>query len=164
MLKRAEHVNKYLLCLTYLILLKTENTPYNQTELHIINAKSLVANCANIDIYCYMMTYSYISSIYRLNWFTGRSKLLWEYVFLYYGNMTASSNGNIFRVTGRLCGPVPGEFPAQRPVTRSIDVFFDLRMNKRLSKQSWCCWFETLSRPLWRHRNEILLASFVLIC
>ena len=32
--------------------------------------------------------------------------------------------------------PVPGEFPAQRPVTRSFDVFFDLRLNKRLSKQS----------------------------
>ena len=30
--------------------------------------------------------------------------------------------------------PVPGEFPAQRPVTRSLDVFFDLRLNKRLSK------------------------------
>ena len=26
-----------------------------------------------------------------------------------------------------------GEFPAQRPVTRSFDVFFDLRLNKRLS-------------------------------
>ena len=33
--------------------------------------------------------------------------------------------------------PVPGEFPAQRPVTRNFDVFFDLRLNKRLSKQSW---------------------------
>ena len=33
--------------------------------------------------------------------------------------------------------PVPGEFPAQRPVTRSFDVFFDLRLNKWLSKQSW---------------------------
>ena len=32
---------------------------------------------------------------------------------------------------------VPGEYPAQRPVTRSFDVFFDLRMKKRLSKQSW---------------------------
>ena len=49
--------------------------------------------------------------------------------------------------------PVPGEFPAQRPVTRSFDVFFDLRLNKRLSKQSWGWWFERLSRPLWRHRN-----------
>ena len=33
--------------------------------------------------------------------------------------------------------PVPGEFPTQRPVTRSFDVFLDLRLNKRLSKQSW---------------------------
>ena len=32
--------------------------------------------------------------------------------------------------------PVPGEFPAQRPVMRSFDAFFDLRLNKRLSKQS----------------------------
>ena len=47
--------------------------------------------------------------------------------------------------------PVTGEFPAQRPVTRNFDVFFDLRLNKRLSKQSWGCWFETLSCPLWRH-------------
>ena len=40
-----------------------------------------------------------------------------------------SSNGNIFRVTGHLCGEftVYGEFPAQRTVTRSFDVFFDLR-------------------------------------
>ena len=51
--------------------------------------------------------------------------------------------------------PFPGEFFAQRPVTRSFNVFFDLRLNKRLSKQSWGWWFETLSRPLWRHRNDI---------
>ena len=78
------------------------------------------------------------------------------------GYMMTSSNGNIFRVTGHLCGeftgnsPVPGEFPAQRSVTRSFDVFFDLRLNKRLSKQSWGWWFETLSCPLWRHCNETL--------
>ena len=49
--------------------------------------------------------------------------------------------------------PVPGEFPAQRPVTRSFGVFFDLRLNKPLSKQWWAWWFETLSCPLWRHCN-----------
>ena len=32
---------------------------------------------------------------------------------------------------------VTGESPAQRPVTRSFDVFFDLRLNERLSKQWW---------------------------
>ena len=47
--------------------------------------------------------------------------------------------------------PVPGEFPAQRPATRSFDVFFDLCLNKRLSKQSWGWWFETPSRSWWRH-------------
>ena len=67
----------------------------------------------------------------------------------------ASSNGNIFRVTGHLCGEFTGEFPAQRPVTRSFDVFFDLRLNIRLSKQSWGWWFETLSRSLWRHCNAV---------
>ena len=50
--------------------------------------------------------------------------------------------------------PVPGEFPAQRPVTQSFDVFFDLRLNKWLSKQSWGWWFETLSHPLWHHLND----------
>ena len=49
--------------------------------------------------------------------------------------------------------PVTGEFPSQRPVTRSLDVFFDLRLNKGLSKQSWGWWFETSSRSLWRHCN-----------
>ena len=48
--------------------------------------------------------------------------------------------------------PVPGEFPSQRPVTRSFDIFFDLRPNKRLSKQcGW--WFETPSWSLWRQCN-----------
>ena len=51
--------------------------------------------------------------------------------------------------------PVPGEFPTQRPVTRGFDVFFDLRLNNRLSKQWWGWWNENLSRSLWRHRNAI---------
>ena len=47
--------------------------------------------------------------------------------------------------------PIPGELPTQRPVTRGFDIFFDLRPNKRLSKHWWGWWFETPSRPLWRH-------------
>ena len=65
-----------------------------------------------------------------------------------------SSNVNIFSVTGLLCG----EFPAQRPVTRSFDAFFDLRLNKQLSKQSWGWWFETLPRQLWCHSNDNLIS------
>ena len=69
--------------------------------------------------------------------------------------MMTSSNGSIFRVTGPLCGEFtgPGDFPAQRPVTRSFDVFFDRRVNKRLSKQLRGWWLETPSWSLWRHRN-----------
>ena len=47
--------------------------------------------------------------------------------------------------------PVTGEFPSQRPVTRIFDVFFDLRLNKRLSRQSWGWGFETPLRLSWRH-------------
>ena len=54
---------------------------------------------------------------------------------------------------------VTGEFPTQRLVTRSIDVFFDLRLNEGLSKQSCGWWFETSSRPLWRHCNMVKYVS-----
>ena len=49
--------------------------------------------------------------------------------------------------------PVSVQSPSQRPVARSFDVFFDQRLNKRLSKQSRRRWFETRSFPLWRHSN-----------
>ena len=59
--------------------------------------------------------------------------------------MLTSSNGNIFRLTCFWAGnspvtaenpPVTGEFSSHRPVTRSCHVFFALRLNKRLSKQT----------------------------
>ena len=84
--------------------------------------------------------------------------------------MMTSSNGNIFPVTGPLYGESTCHMwiPAQRPVTRSCDVFFDLRPNKRLSKQWWGWWFETSSRPLWRDCNGlgqcIFSADFAAIC
>ena len=67
--------------------------------------------------------------------------------------MMTWSNGNVFRVTGPLCG----EFTAPRwiPRLKASDAepwcFFDLGPNKRLSKQSIRRWFETPSRQLWRH-------------
>ena len=42
---------------------------------------------------------------------------------------------------------------SKRSLTRSFDVFFDLRLNKRLNKQSRGWWFETPSHSLWRHCN-----------
>ena len=58
-----------------------------------------------------------------------------------------SSNENNFRVIGPLWNsPFTGEFPAQKPVTRSFDIFFDLRLDQKLSKPwrrrdltSLCC-------------------------
>ena len=60
--------------------------------------------------------------------------------------MMASSKGNIFRVTGLLCG----EFTEGQWCGPSM---FSLicALNKRLSKQSWGWWFETPSCSLWRH-------------
>ena len=57
--------------------------------------------------------------------------------------------------------PAIGDFPEQRPVTRGFDIFFDLRLNKRLSKQWWGWWLETQSCPLWRHRNGCCAACFI---
>ena len=70
------------------------------------------------------------------------------------GIMMTSSNGNIFRVTGHLCGEFTG--PRWIPHTKASDAELWCLLwsaNKRLSKQSWGWWFEPQSRPLWRHRN-----------
>ena len=71
--------------------------------------------------------------------------------------MTTSSNGNIFCVTGPLCG----EFTGHRwiPCTKASDTelwcfLSSVLKNERLSKQSGGWWLETPSRPLWRHCNE----------
>ena len=73
-----------------------------------------------------------------------------------------SSNGNIFRVTGILRGEFTGHrwIPRTRPVTRSFDVFFDLRLNKRLSKQSRDRWSETPPRSLWRQSNDMTFTNW----
>ena len=58
-----------------------------------------------------------------------------------------SWNGNISALLAlrAVNSPVNDEFPSQRPVTRSFHVFFDQRLNKRLSKQSNRRWFWTPS-------------------
>ena len=77
--------------------------------------------------------------------------------------MMTSSNGNIIRVTGPLCGEFTGlgEFPAQMPVTRNFDAFFDLRLNKCLSKQPRGWWSETPLWSLWRHGNGLRVPSVI---
>ena len=70
-------------------------------------------------------------------------------------HMMTPSDGNILTSLA-FCErnpPVTGGFPSQRPVTQSFDVFFDVRQNKRRSKQSRYWWFETPWHSLWRHCN-----------
>ena len=74
-------------------------------------------------------------------------------------SMMTASNRNIVRVTVPLCV----EFIDHRwiPLTKASDAelwcfffcFFNLHLNRRLSKQSRRWWCETPSRSLWRHRN-----------
>ena len=44
----------------------------------------------------------------------------------------------------------------QRALTWNFHVFFDLRLNKRLSKQCWGWWFEMPLHPLWCHYNDFV--------
>ena len=99
------------------------------------------------------------------------SKLLWK---LWHGSVITSNENpwnetnpwrhqmETFSALLSLCAgnsPVTSEFSTQRPVTRSFEVFFDLRLNKRLSKQSWGWWFETPLCSLWRHCNTSMVYS-----
>ena len=96
---------------------------------------------------CYMLP-SLPGHLSKRNWSrAGLGELMAVYGPLSYKIvrvMMASSNENILRFTGLLCG----EF-----TDPGFGVFFDLRLNKRLSKQSWGWWFETPSWSLWRHCN-----------
>ena len=76
-------------------------------------------------------------------------------------DMMTSSNGNIFRVTGPLYGEFTGHrwIPRTQASSASFDIFFDLRLNKPLIKQSWGWWFETPSCSLWRHCNGNVCSS-----
>ena len=51
------------------------------------------------------------------------------------------------------CPPITGGFPWQRASNSGLDVFFEVGLNKRLSKHSNCRWFETPLGSLWRHFN-----------
>ena len=58
-----------------------------------------------------------------------------------------------FRVIGPLWRESTGHrwIPLTKPITRNFDVFFYVRLNTRLSKQSRCWWFETPWCLLWHH-------------
>ena len=101
-----------------------------------VKMHAIVYPCDTLSPFAYAYSVGYTSS-----W--------WRHQMETFSALLALCDGN---------SPVTGEFPAQRPVTRIFDVFFDLRPNKRLNKQSWGWWFETPSRPLWPHCNVVLPA------
>ena len=78
-----------------------------------------------------------------------------RYIVVHQNIMMTSSNGNIFRVTGHLCG----QFTDHRwiPHTKASDAelwCFSLicaRINGGVN--SWGWWFETPSLSFWRHCN-----------
>ena len=69
--------------------------------------------------------------------------------------MMTSSNGNLFRVIGHLCGEITGLrwIPISKASDAELWCFLWSVPDKRLSKQSWGWWFETQSGLLWRHSN-----------
>ena len=56
--------------------------------------------------------------------------------------------------------PVTSEFLAQRPVMWRFYVFFDLCLNRQLSKQWRRWWLDTLLWSLWRHCNVVSLQRY----
>ena len=83
-------------------------------------------------------------NIRALGWSAWKEQSWWRHQMETFSTLLVICAGN---------SPVTGEFPAQRPVTRCFDVFFDLRLNERLNKQSWGWWFEMPPRSLWRYSN-----------
>ena len=66
------------------------------------------------------------------------------------------TNGNIFRVTGPLWGELTGHrwIPLTKASGAELWCFLWSALSKGMSKQSRHRWFETPSRPLWRHCND----------
>ena len=79
----------------------------------------------------FVYIYHFYRSVFLFSW--------WRHQIETFSTLLAPCAGN---------SPVIGELPSQSPVTRSFDVFFDLRLNKRLSKHSRRGWFEMPSRSL----------------
>ena len=128
---------------------KQNNILYHLTEYHQVGTDRFKST----HLYTHKNEYFPVFSFRLLSKYTAQNMK----TFLLQGFTWWCHQMETFSALLALCAgtsPVPGEFRPQRPVTQSFDVFFDLRLNKRLSKQSWGWWFETPSRPLWRHRND----------
>ena len=82
----------------------------------------------------------------------------WFIHAIFSSNLSCRHQMETFSALLAICAgnsPVIGEFRSQRPVPRSFNVFFDLRLNQWLSKQSWGWWFEKPSS----HYDVTVMAS-----
>ena len=113
---------------------------------------SIPGTCSKPGDICTLLTFYCVLLWFDAVWFQPQPPW-WRHQMETFSALLAICAGN---------SPVSGDFPAQRPVTRSFDVFFDLRLNKRLSKQWWGWWFETPSCSLWRHCN--VRSNFIIDC
>ena len=86
----------------------------------------------------FMEEHSPPTSVFPISWWRHQIEIFSALLALYAGNSSVTS-----------------DFPSERPVNWSFHIFFDLRLNKRLSKQSRRQWIETLSRSLWRQCNLV---------
>ena len=84
----------------------------------------------------------------NIDWCPSISRTWWHHQMVTFSALLPLHKGNSL---------VTGEFPSQRPVMLIFDVFFDLRLDKRFSKQSRRRWFETPSHALWCHCNELAI-------
>ena len=98
----------------------------------LVHQQHIVDSKTNTDDF-----YACKSSTFQLTW--------WRHQMETFSALLALCAGNSL---------VTGEFPTERPVTRSFGVLFELRLNKRLSKQSLGWWFEMPSCSSCRHCND----------
>ena len=99
----------------------------------------------------YNLLLLYITSRTCIRWVRLQVHYLHDQTFAWWRHQMETFSALLALYAGN--SPVTGDFPSQRPVTRSFHVFFDLHLNKRLSKQSLGWWFETPSCSLLRHCN-----------
>ena len=128
---------------------------FNTTKHYIIVSIILATNCTQIPLIRVDPILFSVQLNISINMRKVRNKLWLDFLIWY--NMMTSSNGNIFRDTGHLCGEFTGH--GLIPHTKASDAklwCFSLicALNKRLSKQWWAWRFGTPSHPLWRHCCE----------
>ena len=100
-------------------------------SISIANALEILQSCTKPSIYL-LLHICNVDMRYTLPQLRPRALLKsvkpwWRHQMETFSALLALCAGN---------SPVTGEFPSQRPVTRGFDVFVDLRLDKRLSKQS----------------------------